>query len=445
MNNKSKKMSRRKFLRLGIGSAGVLTLSAAGVLAKADLLKKMAGVETAVPLFGPSSSPSLTAAIQPDPTYQTIRLGATDGFISIPGRDPLYSFGFVEAENVTDSVNKFIGDFKGQVQAPAPILDFKQVVDGHANSGEGAFLVLTNLGLLDRPDLDDAHTIHWHGFRNPTALFDGVPEVSIAVPVGRNFPYYFKPEHPGTYMYHCHFEDTEHVQMGMIGIVLVRPVQDGTLAGSDSTISRYAYNDGDGSTGYHREYTMMLTEIDTRPHDQLLNVQEFVWSDYDPNYWVINGRCYPDTVKLENDPSLPHQPISSLIQAYGGEKILLRMANLGYEQHAMQMEEIAMHVVGHDAAHLRNGTTDLTYMTNTIYIGPGEARDVIFEAPPFTTARVTFTDDFGLHNRYWFKNRNYDKLTNGGASGPGGMMTEVRVYQTQPPAQTYPNQTFPAV
>jgi FtsP/CotA-like multicopper oxidase with cupredoxin domain len=439
MNNKSNKMSRRKFLRLGIGSAGVLTLSAAGVLAKADLLKKVAGVETAVPSLAPSSAPSLTTAIQPDPTLHTIRLGATDGFISIPGRDPLYSFGFVEAENVTDSVNKFIGDLKGLVQAPAPILEFKE--------GEDAFLVLTNLGLIARPDLDDAHTIHWHGFRNPTALFDGVPEVSIAVPVGRNFPYYFNPEHPGTYMYHCHFEDTEHVQMGMIGVVFVRPVQDGTAVGLDPTITRYVYNDGDGSTGFHREYTLMLTEIDTRPHDQLLNVQEFVWSDYDPNYWVINGRCYPDTVKLENDPTLPHQPISSLIQTNSGERILLRMTNLGYEQHAMHMESIPMQVVGHDAAHLRNGTTDLSYTTNTIYIGPGEARDVILTAPPYTTARDTFTDAHGSYNRYWFKNRNYHKLTNGGAPGPGGMMTEVRVYDVNVdplPAQTSPNQTFPA-
>ena len=29
-------------------------------------------------------------------------------------------------------------------------------------------------------------------------------------------------------MYHCHFEDVEHVQMGMTGIVFVRPLQDGT-------------------------------------------------------------------------------------------------------------------------------------------------------------------------------------------------------------------------
>ena len=32
---------------------------------------------------------------------------------------------------------------------------------------------------------------------------------------------------PGTYMYHCHVEDVEHVHMGMTGLVFVRPLQDG--------------------------------------------------------------------------------------------------------------------------------------------------------------------------------------------------------------------------
>ena len=45
-------------------------------------------------------------------------------------------------------------------------------------------ITLTNLGLSVRPDLVDGHTIHWHGFRNAIPLFDGVPELSIAVPIG---------------------------------------------------------------------------------------------------------------------------------------------------------------------------------------------------------------------------------------------------------------------
>ena len=69
--------------------------------------------------------------------------------------------------------------------------------------------------------------MHWHGFVNAIPLFDGVPELSISVPIGRDFTYFYRPHDPGTYMYHCHFEDVEHVQMGMTGIVYVRPKQNG--------------------------------------------------------------------------------------------------------------------------------------------------------------------------------------------------------------------------
>jgi FtsP/CotA-like multicopper oxidase with cupredoxin domain len=253
-------------------------------------------------------------------------------------------------------------------------------------------------------------------------------------------------------MYHCHFEDTEHVQMGMDGVVFVRPIQNTTgypPSGSNpgGGPGKYLYNDGDGSTKYDREYCMLLNEVDTRPHDNLENVQEFVWSDYKPNYWVINGRSYPDTIKPNDDPTLPHQPISSLIQANPGDKIALRIASLGYEQHTLQMAGIPMKVVGHDAALLRNGSgvdaVDLSYFTNSIYVGPGEARDIIFVAPAFDPGAVAGTDTAGDYNVYSFKNRSYQKLNNNGyAPGMGGMMTEVRVYNGTLPPQSTPNQTF---
>jgi hypothetical protein len=44
---------------------------------------------------------------------------------------------------------------------------------------------------------------------------------------------------------------------------------------------------------------------------------------------------------------------------------------------------------------------------------------------------------------YQFKNRDWRRLSNFGAPpGPGGMMTEVRVYQNPLPAQTVVSQTY---
>jgi hypothetical protein len=102
-----------------------------------------------------------------------------------------------------------------------------------------------------------------------------------------------------------------------------------------------------------------------------------------------------------------------------------------------------MKVVGEDAALLRSpAAADLSYWTNTLYMGPGEARDVLFTAPAFSSLRPTATDAAGTYNTYWFRNRNSFKLTNNGAAGLGGMVTQVRVYENALPPQTAPNQTY---
>jgi len=407
-----RRLTRRDFLKVG-GLSGLALLAGRALPALAQRLDKPA----LAPVNAPASAP---LAIPP---AVNIHLAATDGYITLPGRaNPLYVFGFVNVPvGVTPDA---LVDYKGVVQLSAPIIGVDQEAD--------VYLTLTNIGLVVRPDLDDSHTIHWHGFPNATAIFDGVPEVSIAVPVGRDFPYYYKPHRAGTFMYHCHFEDVEHVQMGMTGIVYVRPSQNGTPLGG---YTKFAYNDSDGSTGYDREFALLLDELWTTPHDNLESIQETVWPNYKANYWTINGRTYPDTLLPNNDPSLLEQPLSSLIQVNAGERVLLRFASLGYEQQAMQLPGIPLKVVGEDATLLRNGSVDLSYMTNTIYIGPGEARDVLFTAPSYMGP--------GAYDTYLLKNRNVHRLTNDGAAGLGGQVTEVRVYPGTLGSQAHPNQTYP--
>jgi manganese oxidase len=393
--------TRRQFLRTaGFGAAG-LVAAGGGFVAAAR---------------------GLTAN---DPTFSedaTMALAATDGHIILPGRaKPLYIFGFIHVP-LGATVSDLIATYKGKAQHPAPILGFKQETD--------VKITLTNLGLVGRPDLTDSHTIHWHGFRAPVTLMDGVPEVSIAVPVQRQFTYFYRPHDPGTYMYHCHFEDVEHVQMGMTSIVFVRPTSG----------NKFAYNDA--STGFDREFAILLNEIWTSLHDNDEQIQESIHTNYKPNYFTLNGRSYPQTILGNQDPSLPSQPISSLIQCNPGDRVLLRLANLGYQQHAMQLPGVSMRVVGEDATLLRNGGANLAYSANTIYMGPGEARDVIFTAPAFNADRPSGSDSLGNYNLYYFKNRSAWKLANDGAPGPGGMMTEVRVYAGGVPSQSFPNETY---
>jgi len=428
MDSRHDGTSRRGFLK-SVG-AGALGTVAAGGLVNA--------------LGRGLSSPAAAATTE-------LSLVATDGYASVPGREgnPLYIFGFVQVDPAL-SVSDLIAQHKGHAKTSAPTLDFQQ--------NDDIKITLTNLGLVQRPDLTDSHTIHWHGFDIPSPLNDGVPEVSVAVPIGKQLTYFYRPHREGTYMWHCHFEDVEHVQMGMTGIVFVRPIQDGTTVGG---FTKFAYNDGDGSTGYHRHFAILLNEFWVNFHDGDRDIQESIATDYDPQWFILNGRCYPNTLLPNDSASLPaelrlgtpnpnyddavdySQPNSALIQVNPGDRVLLRLANLGYQQHAMQLPGIPMHVVGQDASLLRNGTVDTSYWTNTLYIGPGEARDVLFDAPAYNAASPGGTDSRGDYNVYYFKNRDWRRLTNFGAPpGPGGMMTEVRVYATALPPQTVVSQTY---
>jgi FtsP/CotA-like multicopper oxidase with cupredoxin domain len=422
MDDRDKGSTRRQFLKTaGVGAAGVVA----------------AGSGFAAVARG-GGNRSLASSLSPVYSNEvTMALAATDGHIVLPNRPsnkPVYIFGFIHVPAPPDAgsdPSSLGATYKGNAQHPAPILGFRQY-DPATGIGD-VRITLTNLGFVGRPDLVDSHTIHWHGFRAPVAVMDGVPEVSIAVPQQRQFTYFYRPHDPGTYMYHCHFEDVEHVQMGMTSIVFVRPLQG----------DKFVYNDGDGSTAFDREYAILVNEIWTEVHDNDEDIQETIETDYKPNYFTFNGRVYPQTIVPSGDPSLPSQPISSLVQCNGGDKVLFRLANLGYQQHALQLPGIPMKVVGEDATLLRSpGGADLSYQTNTIYIGPGTARDVIFVAPAYNPSKRSSVDARGAYNLYFFKNRSAWKLSNDGAPGLGGMMTEVRVYQNPLPAQSQPNETY---
>ncbi len=438
MTERETGFSRRTFLKAaGLGAAG--TVVSGGVAAALGR--------------GLLSAPASAATTE-------LALAATDGYITMPGRagNPIYVFGFIPV-SPTASITQLISTYKGHAQASAPTINVRQ--------NDDIKVTLTNLGLVQRPDLTDSHTVHWHGFDVPSPLNDGVPEVSVAVPIAKQLTYFYRPHREGTYMYHCHFEDVEHVQMGMAGIVFVRPLQDGSSFTFDGrTFDKFAYNDGDGSTGYDRHFAILLNEVWSSFHDGDRDIQESIATDYDPQWFTLNGRCYPETT-LPNDDAFTtsglvtpnpnydgapdtSQPNSSLVQVNPGERVLLRLANLGYQQHAMQLPGISMHVIGQDASLLRNGTgagaVDTSYWTNTLYIGPGEARDVLFDAPAFDPGRPGGSDARGAYNVYYFKNRDWRRLSSLGAPGPdgrpSGMMTEVRVYQSSLPAQTIVSQTY---
>lgn len=445
-----KQISRRDFIKLAGGA--VFTVVGASLLPQ--FLRKTLLAE---------------AVVEAQTSYDLYFAG-TDGWISLPSTPAIppfhpdvlapapfttYIFGFRNISGLTEEQKN---NQKNKAQHNAPLFWVNQFDPDNPVDFK---VQLTNLGLALRPDLFDAHSLHWHGFRNVIPFFDGEPTGSIGVPTGRDFTFVYRPRDPGTYMFHCHVEDTEHVHMGMTGLVFVRPLQDGNSSFYPS--GKYAYNDEDGSTGYDREFAMFLSEVWAESHWADAHIQLPEWSDYRADFALLNGRVYPDTLApnssinagasinalaVETDANgdlvptpgyehLQYQPHSSVVTCQPGERVLLRFANLGFKESAMTLAGIQMRVVGRDATPMRGRDgTDTSYETDTISIGAGESYDVIFTAPAYSGGSGSSGNGYDTYLLY---NREYTRSNNLETSGFGGQMTEVRVYGGGLAAQLYPN------
>ncbi len=306
--------------------------------------------------------------------------------------------------------------------APAPTI----VVD----EDDEVFLTLTNVGMAMRPDLFDPHSIHWHGFPNASSMFDGVPDSSISINMGASFTYYYNAKDAGTYMYHCHVEAAEHMQMGMLGNLYVRPRQNRCLTNGGPCPpghidgNTYAFNDGDGTTRYDMEYPIQIGSFDPDFHDASFDVQPLPFAGMKDRYFLLNGRGYPDTVNPDvlstTDPLgkvQPSQRLSSLIEATAGQRILLRISNLSVTRfYTLGTNGIPMEVVALDARLLRDGDgNNLYYKTNSLTLGGGQSADVILDTTGLTPGST-----------YFLYTTNLDQLAND-AENFGGMMTEIRI------------------
>ena len=594
-------LSRRSVLKLGASSAALAAAGAYGIdraVAKggirlADLntgltqpvkLLSIAGTDGWIAMpSGPVTNPAL-AKVNHGIVYAD---GAAPGGPTWP--DPfgppdrnLYIFGFAlggrfQTPNRLEWANVFNGAdprsadigglaaLKNRANLAAPILYFHE--------GDDIRLTLWTSGMGNRPDIVDPHSVHWHGFPNQIPYFDGVPNDSLAVPIGSNLVYRYLPYHgmAGTYMWHCHVSDAEHVQQGLQSIVFIRPAQNygvgtsspynsngvviplGRAGAIDTVIWQrknnatpigipaagpmgYTFNDGigfdpsgfangaaqattprsayypSGSTAYDREFAFILDELDARIHYDDSHFLEQDFSQWAPRFNVMNGRSWPDTIagnwdvtQLDwSDPSrsnfryniatvdqvlkqawlldfeqpdatpwmlddtayvtrdhrLGSQPWSSLIQANAGETILLRFANLGYNEHDMELSGLQFRVIGEDAKNLLQGRdgyeenpnptdagsspltqkrSNISFLTSRTALGPAESRDLLVQIP---------MDAFNTNGSpvvFEFFDRNDVSLRNNTLGGPiaGGIRTQLHVYPPGTlPTQSYPQQVF---
>jgi FtsP/CotA-like multicopper oxidase with cupredoxin domain len=234
-------------------------------------------------------------------------------------------------------------------QAPGPMMAIDE--------DDEFFLTLSNVGMIMRPDLFEQHTVHFHGYPNASSFFDGVPDASIAINIAASFTYYYTAPDAGTYFWHCHITPPEHLQMGMVGQLFVRPRQNRLVPGANlytalhdylypaapvSTLAsahypnaifppedcktdilcsaplpirdtgavqtagaKYAYNDGDGSTRYDVEYPLQMMGFDPNFHFIGMTFNPEPFADMKDKYFLLSGRGYPDTIGLPGYAGLP--------------------------------------------------------------------------------------------------------------------------------------------
>ena len=339
-------------------------------------------------------------------------LSAGDGFISMADGRSLYTFGF--ADVTAKPANMVMLDTLA-ANFSAPTIKLKQ--------NQAFYLTLTNVAMTMRPDLFDPHTVHFHGYPQAAPVFDGMPEGSFGVNMGSSVTYYYKLNDPGTYMYHCHQEATEHMQMGMLGNLYVMPAQDGNTTFYPS--GKYVYNDGDGSTGYDVAVPLQLASMDHVFHDASLSINPLPFKNMKDTYAMINGRGYPDTINTAPLPAPPEradnggspgssQPISALVTATKGQRILLRLSNLSVTNYfTVTAQGLPMKVVGAGARQLRGPSgLNLYYETTSVTLGGGESAEVLID-----TSQVE-------PGTYFLYTTNLNYLSNFDQDN-GGMMTEI--------------------
>ncbi len=290
-------------------------------------------------LVGTATTVDLAEAQRPSSQTRSFTFYVREGWIATPDGSQVYVWGFTEDPN-------------GVPMVPGPPI----VVD----EGDSVEITLVNdrdPTASDRQPLGEGHTIHLHGLDVPTE-HDGVPETHPAglVRQGGSFTYRFVASHAGTYFYHCHQNNVEHQQMGMYGPIIVHAANG----------AKTAYTHG---PSFQREHTLVLAEFGAAGHEQ---ARRAVKEGGDPYNWL---RFRPDYFLVNDQMSLDRSGTVTALASEPGERVLVRAINAGYIAHSLHAHGQTFSVVATDGRPWPAGP-----VTDTIWLGPGEKYDLLFDA-----------------------------------------------------------------
>ncbi|HEV2064675.1 MAG TPA: copper oxidase, partial [Thermoanaerobaculia bacterium] len=209
--------------------------------------------------------------------------------------------------------------FNGSV--PGPTIE--------VNQGDRVRLVVENR-------LPEVFTMHWHGFEIPIEM-DGVPGVTQdPIPPGGKFVYEFTLHQHGTFFYHSHMPMQQ--MMGMIGLFVMHP--------------REPYR-----PKVDRDFGLIFQEWAILPNNTVPNTLSMEF-----NWLTINGKAGPATTPL-------------LVRL--GERVRIRMVNLGMDHHPIHLHGHTFYTTGTEAGRIPKAAWE---PGNTVLLGVAQARDLEFDA-----------------------------------------------------------------
>ncbi|HLH02788.1 MAG TPA: copper oxidase [Bryobacteraceae bacterium] len=197
------------------------------------------------------------------------------------------------------------------------------------NQGDRVRIIVDN-------HLPEPTSMHWHGFEIPNNM-DGGPGVSQdPIKPGGRFVYEFTLHQEGTYFYHSHMAMQE--MFGMLGAFIMHP--------KDAYTPRV-----------DKDFVILLQEYAVLPNNYVPNTMNMEF-----NWLTINGKAGP--------------AIEPLIVRLG-DRVRIRMINLGMDHHPIHLHGHTFHVTGTEGGRI----PETAWIPgNTVLVGVAQARDVEFIA-----------------------------------------------------------------
>jgi FtsP/CotA-like multicopper oxidase with cupredoxin domain len=146
--------------------------------------------------------------------------------------------------------------------------------------------------------LREPTTVHWHGVVVPNGM-DGVSGLTQKpIPAGETYVYEFTLRHPGTFLYHSHFDEMVQIAIGLVGMFVVHPkVPRGPRVARDFVLLSHEWR---VAVGAKRPDPLEMTDF---------NVLTFNGKSFPATEPLLVGKGERIRIRLGNLSPMSHHPI----------------------------------------------------------------------------------------------------------------------------------------